>query len=97
MVSERYGGKIVNYVNAYRWMLHRGGWLLMRFNALAGMTSPFSGATQNFYFPCQAVGSFDQRVGNTYAWTNIANGIEKPVEVNRPGGSAVRPRFRSGS
>jgi len=28
IVSEYYGNKIINQVNAYRWMYHRGGWML---------------------------------------------------------------------
>lgn len=85
MVNEYYGNKIVNQVNAYRWMAHRGGWMLMFNNSLAGNTSPYNGMTQYFCNSCQIKGSFNQKVTNSYAWRNLANGTEKPFEVYSPG------------
>lgn len=85
MVAEYYGNKIVNQANAYRWMAHRGGWLMMFYNTLSGNTSPYNGATQYYCNSCQATGSFNQKVDNTYLWKNLANGSEKPLTVYSPG------------
>lgn len=85
MVSEYYGNKIINQVNAYRWMYHRGGWLLMFNNTLTGNTSPYNGITQYYCNSCQITGSFNQKAANTYAWKNLANGIEKPFLVSGTG------------
>jgi len=85
MVSEYYGNKIINQVGAYRWMAHRGGWMLMFNNTLAGNTSPYNGITQYYCNSCQQMGSFNQKADNTYAWRNLANGTEKPLTVYSPG------------
>lgn len=85
MVAEYYGNKIINQLNAYRWMAQRGGWLLMFFNSLSGNTNPYNGVTQYFCNSCQATGSFDQKVTNSYYWRNLANGSEKPAIIYSPG------------
>jgi hypothetical protein len=85
MVAEYYGNKIINQVNAYRWMAHRGGWMLLFYNTLAGTTSPMIGATQYYCNSCQAQGSFNQKADNTYTWKNVANGTEQPLTVYSPG------------
>jgi hypothetical protein len=85
MVAEYYGNKIVNQVGAYRWMAQRGGWLLQFYNTLSGTTNPYNGVTQYYCNSCQATGSFNQKVENTYYWKNLANGTEKPATVYDPG------------
>lgn len=85
MVAEYYGNKIINQVNAYRWMAHRGGWLVMFYNTLAGNTSPGKGVTQYYCNSCQATGSFNQKVENSYYWKNLANSTEKAAAVYSPG------------
>ena len=85
MMTEYYGNRITGQVNAYRWTQHRGGWLMMFFNSLTGNTSPYNGVTQYFCNACQARGTFNQKADNTYAWRNLANGVEKPLEEYSPG------------
>lgn len=85
MMGEFYGNKIVNQVGAYRWMAHRGGWMLMFYNSLSGTTSPYNGVTQYFCNTCQSPGSFNQKATNTYVFRNLANGLERPLTVYSPG------------
>jgi len=85
MMAEYYGNSIVNQNNAYRWMQHRGGWLLMFYNSLSGSTSPISWAMQYYCNACQAKGSFNQKADNSYYWRNLANGAESVFKVdNQP-------------
>lgn len=85
MVAEYYGNRIINQVNAYRWMWHRGGWLMMFNNTLSGNTNPYIGVTQYYCNSCQETGSFNQKVTNTYGWRNLTNGTEKPLAIYSPG------------
>jgi hypothetical protein len=85
MVAEYYGNKIINQRNAFRWMYHRGGWLLMFYNTMSGTTSPGNSVTQYFSDTCQIGGPFVQKVDNTYFWRNLANGVEKRASFAHPG------------
>ena len=85
MVAGYYGNEIINQRNAYRWMYHRGGWLLMFYNRMSGNTSPGNGVTQYFSDACQTGKPFVQKVSNTYFWRNIANGVEKGAAFTHPG------------
>lgn len=76
MVAEYYGNMIINQKDAYRWMYHRGGWLLMFYNAITGNTSPGIQITQ---YTCnsQVPGGYNQKPTNTYLWRNLANGNDR--------------------
>jgi hypothetical protein len=87
MVAEYYGNKIVNQQNAYRWMAHRGGWMLMFYNTITGNTRPMNGVTQYYDNSCQAQGNFNQKARNTYSWRNLSNSIEQPLTLYSPGAS----------
>ena len=85
MVAEYYGNKLINQVNAYRWIEHRGGWLLMFFNLMIGTSEPYNGITQYFCNACQLAGSFNQKAHNSYVWRNLANQSERPLLEYSPG------------
>lgn len=85
MVAEYYGNKLFNMTTPYRWMYHRGGWLLMFNNTLNSTTSPGNSVTQYFCDSCQKGGSYVQKVNNTYFWANLVNGSNKAATIGDPG------------
>lgn len=86
MVAEYYGNKIIDATDANRWMYHRGGWLLMYFNSLDANNTPTGiRHTQYACNECASVGSYNQKVENTYEWSNLINGSNTIGEVASPG------------
>ena len=85
MVAEYYGNRLINLTSSYRWMYHRGGSLLMYNNTLSSTTNPGNSVTQYFCDTCQKVGSYVQKVNNTYFWGNSGNGSNKVATIGNPG------------
>ncbi len=85
MVAEYYGNKLMNLTSSYRWMYHRGGWLMMFNNSLSSTTNPGNSVTEYFCDNCQEKGSYVQKVNNTYFWGNFVNGSVKAAGIGDPG------------
>lgn len=91
MVAEYYGNMIINYSSAYRWMMHRGSWLMMFNNTVTGGTQDHLSIQIGQYScdQCAYKGEgYVQHVNNTYVWNNTVNGnradmyIEKSADYN---------------
>jgi hypothetical protein len=83
MVAEYYGNKIINDVGtSYRWICHRGGWLMMFNNSTnRAWANGVIGMQQYFCDSTQVEGSFVQKIDNSYIWSNIANGANVTAAV----------------
>jgi hypothetical protein len=82
MVAEYYGNMIV-MTSAYRWILHRGSWLMMFNNYVTGGTT-YPGITIGQYSCDQcAYGQegYAQHVSNTYVWNNMIRGRRMDMAV----------------
>jgi hypothetical protein len=80
MVTEYYGNRIIDAVAMNRWQAHRGGWMLMFYNAFTGTVNgggvlPVH-VMQYYCDACQETGAYVQHVNNTYFWRNLSNGTE---------------------
>ena len=82
MVAEYYGNMITN-TSAYRWILHRGSWLMMFNNRLVGGSSnPNIGIGQYSCDECAAGREgYTQHVNNTYVWNNTVSGTRQDIHV----------------
>lgn len=82
MVTEYYGNS-TSGVGIDRWMYHRGGWLLMFYNAGDGTSwHPNPNSTTQYYCDtCANQGSYKQKSTNMYAWRNLLSGTEKKVNI----------------
>lgn len=86
MVAEYYGNKIINDPGTtYRWVCHRGGWLMMFNNSTnRAWGNGVIGMQQYFCDSIQVEGSFVQEIDNSYIWSNIANGGNVTAAVTIP-------------